>query len=100
MKGSRNKKAKEISKSAKDVGKEKSADGKSVDLDINNENKNSFDDDSSDDSSINDEIEQKISLICERNKNNFLSQENTNEIDTKNDKKKTQKSGKKTKKNN
>ena len=100
MKGSRNKKAKEISKSAKDVVKEKSVDGKSVDLDINNENKNSFDDDSSDDSSINDEIEQKISSICERNKNNFLSQENTNEIDTKNDKKKTQKIGKKTKKNN
>ena len=100
MKGRRNKKTKEISKSAKNIDKEKSVDGKSVDLDINNENKNSFDDDSSDNSSINDEIEQKISSICERNKNNFLSQENTNEIDTKNDKKKTQKSGKKTKKNN
>ena len=75
MKGSRNKKAKEISKSAKDYDKEKSVDGKSIDFDNNNENKNSFDDDLSDDSSINDEIEQKISSICEKNKNNFLSQE-------------------------
>ena len=100
MKGSRNKKAKEISKSAKDYDKEKSVDGKSIDFDNNNENKNSFDDDLSDDSSINDEIEQKISSICEKNKNNFLSQENTNKIDTKNDKKKTQRYDKESKKNN
>ena len=100
MKGSRNKKAKEISKSAKDYDKEKSVDGKSIDFDNNNENKNSFDDDLSDDSSINDEIEQKISSICEKNKNNFLSQENANKIESKNDKKKTQRYDNKSKKNN
>ena len=96
MKESRNKRKKTNSKSDDELeNKKDSVDAKDIELDNINEDKNSFDGDSSEDSNISDEIDKKIGTIYDRNKNFFEGNDNNNKEDAKNDKKKKVKYDKK-----
>ena len=96
MKESRNKRKKTNSKSDDELeNKKDSVDAKDIELDNINEDKNSFDGDSSEDSNISDEIDKKIGTIYDRNKNFFEGNDNNNKEDVKNDKKKKVKYDKK-----
>ena len=78
MKESRNKGKKKNNKSDESLDyKKDSADAKDFDLDNINEDKNSFDDDYSEDSDISDEINKKINSIYDKNKS-FLESNNNN----------------------
>ena len=78
MKESRNKGKKKNNKSDESLDyKKDSADAKDFDLDNINEDKNSFDDDYSEDSDISDEINKKINSIYDKNKI-FLESNNNN----------------------